>query len=203
MSKDFKEKYERVCGVKDKALSLVETQMNGNIQDVDAKELGEVADIAKDMAEIMKLCSEAEYYFKITEAMDKHSNDENMEYIEEYIPKSKRYYSRPYVYDDDRYDETYRSRMYYTDPNARVTHNGKGMRINYGDHTTMDGRAYVSRRGYMESKNNGADNATLISEIRKWASDTAEDVMEMIKDASPEEKAVLKQHFAQIASKIV
>lgn len=196
MGKDFKEKYERVCTVKDKALSLVETQMNGNIQNVDAKELGEVADIAKDMAEIMKLCSEAEYYFKITEAMDKHFNDENMEYIEEYIPKSKRYYSRPYVYDDDRYDETYRSRMYYTDPSMNMSMRG-------ATHGNMDGRAYISRRGYMESKNNGADNATLISEIRKWASDTAEDVMEMIKDASPEEKAVLKQHFTQIASKIV
>lgn len=201
MSKDFKEKYERVCSVKDKALSLVETQMNGNIQNVDAKELGEVADIAKDMAEIMKLCSEAEYYFKITEAMDKHSNDENMEYIEEYIPKSKRYYSRPHMCDDDRYDENYRSRMYYTDPSVNM--NMRGTTRSNISHGNMDGRAYISRRGYMESKNNGADNATLISEIRKWASDTAEDVMEMIKDASPEEKAVLKQHFNQIASKIV
>lgn len=213
MGKDFKEKYERVCSVKDKAISLVETQLNGNIENVDAKELGEVADIAKDFAEIMKLCCEAEYYYKVTEAMDEGSDEEKKYYLNKYIPEYEGKFYTPmyarqrdsrgrYMYTepemmvhDDRYDDAYRNRMYY----SSMTDGG---RSNTGMHNAMDGRSYISRRGYMEAKERHADEKTKVDEIKKWASDFTEDVAEMLKDASAEERKVLKQHLNDLVTKI-
>ena len=42
MAKDFKEKYEKVCTIKDRALSLVDMQLNGNIENVDGKPTAEL-----------------------------------------------------------------------------------------------------------------------------------------------------------------
>lgn len=227
MSKEFKEKYERVCQIKDRAISLVETQLNGNIENVDAKELGEVADIAKDMAEIMELCAEAEYYHAITEAMEKNSDEENLIQMEKYLPES-RYYPRPkMIYDgrdygekyytttpymtvynpnDDEVDRSYRDRMYYSSNNNNGGRNGNNGvssgKSNYAMRDMREGRSGISRRTYMEMKEKDADKADKVKEMKTWASDFAEDVMEMLDNASPEEKTIMKQHLAQIASKI-
>lgn len=253
MAKDFKEKFEKVCTIKDRALSLVDMQLNGNIENVDAKELGEVADIAKDMAEIMKLCAEAEYYHDITEAMDKNSDAENKMYMNQYLPETRYYgdkgmtpivyangngnmggmgnsgnsngtrYYMP-MYDEmtergrgyDMWDEMYPGMKgmkphYYTD-------NGIGSNVNVSTpdrgstHRTMDsgeymrdareGRSGITRRTYMDMKEQGAEKSEKVKEIKKWASDFSEDVMEMLEDASPEEKTTLKQHLTQLISKI-
>lgn len=153
MGKDIKEKYERVCAIKDKALSLVETQLNGDLSQVDAKELGEVADIAKDMAEVMKLMEETCYYHKVTEAMEESSEEEKKYYMGKYIPEYEgkfytpiakpavedfarrrdsrgRYmYTNPELYMmDDRYDDKY-DRMYYTEPSG-MYYSSNGNRSN-------------------------------------------------------------------------
>ncbi len=243
MAKDFKEKFEKVCTIKDRALSLVDMQLNGNVENVDAKELGEVADIAKDMAEIMKLCAEAEYYHDITEAMDKNSDAENKMYMNQYLPETRYYGGKgipPIVYANGNdnmggmgnsgnsngtryympmYDEmTERGRVYdmwdemypgmkgmkphyYTD--AHLTNPNK----NWDDREIYErdireGRAGIARKTYMDMKENGSDKAEKVKEIKKWAADFSEDVMEMLEDASTEEKTALKQHLTQLVSKI-
>lgn len=217
MGKDIKEKYERVCAIKDKALSLVETQLNGDLSSVDAKELGEVVDIAKDMAELMKYSEEACYYHKVTEAMDEASPEEKSFQLNKYIPEYEGKFYTPieyarrrdargrYMYTepmwhDDRYDdESFRNRMYYSSMGSN-----NGSRMNYtGDdvHHVYDGKAYVSRRGYMEAADKG-DHSKKSQELEKYMHDLTDDINEMIEDLDANERAVVKQKIAQLASKI-
>lgn len=56
---------------KDKALERMEKEIQDRgIDRADLKELGELADIVKDLASAEKDCWEAEYYMTVTEAMD-------------------------------------------------------------------------------------------------------------------------------------
>lgn len=227
MAKDFKEKFEKVCTIKDRALSLVDMQLNGNIENVDAKELGEVADIAKDMAEIMKLCIEAEYYFKITEAMDENSNERNMQQIERYIPENKRWYTpvwdepveRPWN-DWDMNPRKNHKQYYYTDFGG--SSNGNMMNTSNRDSSNMrntsrnmdnqmdmtrddrEGRAGITRRTYMDMKENkSVSSQQKLKEMEKYIHDLADDINEMIEGMDANEKSSVKNKLTQLATKIV
>lgn len=235
MGKDFKEKYERVCAVKDRALGIVEAQINGDIKNVDAEELGEVVDIVKDMAEVMKLCSEAEYYHKITEAMEKNSDPENARYMEKYLPES-RFYGIPPIYyttgsnggnnssggnsssgnygggsnggSGNRYyeDNMWAPRVY--NPNENTMRRNQ-MDMGRSDMGRMDymrdmreGRSGMTRKTYMEMTETGADANTRQKEMEQYMHDLTDDITEMVEKMDVNEKNILKQKIAQLASKI-
>lgn len=71
-------------------IDIVEDQMSGDLSVVDAKELGEIVDCAKDCAEIIKYCAEADYYWHVTDAMDKNTPERNMEEF-----RKRMYYHEP------------------------------------------------------------------------------------------------------------
>lgn len=177
---------DRIKDLKNRFVSLVESQIGGNLSTVDAKELGEVMDMAKDCAELMKSCAEAEYYEKITKAMDKNSSETNAMYMDKYLPESRYYTPMWDARNDGRYDDKYRSRMYYTsvDDDSR--------------HRMTDGRSYISRRGYMEAK----DKETKDEELENYIKDLAEDISEMMTSLDQTEKTLLKQKIAQLANKL-
>lgn len=227
MGKELKEKYERVCAIKDKALSLVETQLNGDLTTVDAKELGEVVDIAKDMAELMKYSEEACYYHKITEAMDESSEEDKKFYMDKYLPETQMYYTPignyarqrdsrgRYMY-TDMYDPTmrnvdedsYRDRMYYSSMGSNGN-TSSGSNSNGGRSSSMnmardyrEGRSPMIRRTYMEMKEHGEDKNTTSKELEKYMNELGEDMTEMIQNMDTSEKQMLKQKLATLASKI-
>lgn len=225
MSKDFKEKYEKVCAIKDRALCLVENQLNGNIENVDAEELGEVMDIAKDCAELMELCAEAEYYHKVTEAMDESDPATKSMYLNKYIPEYEgRFYTeypikekwkddwkdkpRRTIYDPIMEDD-FRNRMYYSnmgDNGSNGINNGSGMNRSNGNDSGMrnpnEGRSPMTRRTYMDMKENGTDKTKRTEEMKKYAHDLTDDLTEMLENASPEEKTTMKQLLANFVNKI-
>lgn len=85
---------DKMMDLKERFVGMVEGQINGDISKVKADELGEVMDMAKDAAEIKKLCAEAKYYDKITEAMDKAKPSEQLYYMNQYAPETQmRYYT--------------------------------------------------------------------------------------------------------------
>lgn len=218
MGKDFKEKYERVCSVKDKAISLVETQLNGNIENVDAKELGEVADIAKDFAEIMKLCCEAEYYYKVTEAMDEGSDEEKKYYLNKYIPEYEgKFYTPMYARQRDsrgRYmyteptmthdGDSYRDRMYYSSMNGNAGSSRSNMNMGMNDmgRDSREGRSGMTRRTYMEMKENGEASDVKMKELEKYMTDLSSDITDMISHMSSDEKSMVKSRIKGLADKI-
>lgn len=218
MGKDIKEKYERVCAIKDKALSLIETQLNGDLTQVDAKELGEVVDIAKDMAELMKYSEEACYYHKVTEAMDEGSDEEKSYYLNKYIPEYEGKFYTPIDYARRRdsrgrymytkppivYDETDNVKMYYTEPNGMYYKNNVQTNGNISQaRDYREGRSPMARRTYMEMKENGESKDKTNKELEHFMNEMSEDITEMIEKMDANEKATLKQKLATMASKIM
>ena len=65
-----------------------------------------------------------------------------------------------------------------------------------------EGRSGQSRRGYMEAKEMGKDKATKMKELEEYMKELSTDVTEMIGDASPEEKTMLKQKMQVLMQKI-
>lgn len=61
---------EKIYNLKNKALQRMEQAIDERgVERMDVKEVGELADIVKDLAEAEKECWEAEYYMSVVEAM--------------------------------------------------------------------------------------------------------------------------------------
>lgn len=217
MGKDFKEKYERVCADKDKLLCIIETQLNGDISQINAEEFGQVVDAAKDFAEIMEKCAKAEYYHKVTESMDSATNEEKSYYMNKYIPEYEGKFYTPieyartrdsrgrymYTEPDYRVDPDYRNRMYYSSMNGSNSSQG-GSHMNYTDgmRDVREGRSPMARRTYMELKEHGADKDKASKELEHYIAELGDDITELIESMDNSEKAILKQKMSQLISKI-
>ena len=100
--------------------------------------------------------------------------------------------------------------MYYQgrDSQGRFTsgRGGGSSRSNYSEPMMMErdgreGRSYMNRRMYMEAKNT-KDKASQLRELEKYMQELTSDMVEMIEDASPEEKQYLEKKISALASKI-
>lgn len=69
-------------------------------------------------------------------------------------------------------------------------------------HDEREGRSPMSRKMYMESKMTHQDQATKLRELEKYMRELSEDVVDMISDASPEEKMTLQTKLNELISKI-
>ena len=189
--------------MKEQLMSCVQGQL-GDISKVDAHELGEAIDMIKDLAEAI-------YYCTITESMEK--SEENKSQGETNI----NYYTTPYynkMYPDYRGMERTGGYMYYpTSSNgggmSGVSNDGNSGSRNY--YTEMpdimrrdprEGRSPMRRRLYMEGKEMHNDPNSQLRELEAYLQELSSDITEMIKDASPEERATLHQKMTTLASKI-
>lgn len=198
---------ERLKMMKETLMSAVQGQL-GHLDTVDTKELGDVVDMIKDL-------SEAVYYCTITESMEKSEKEREHEpryYGGRYIPRD------PWVNDFPEMEPPYR--MYYGG-------NGRGnVGVPNGDGTMSsgarsgssrgyyekefplemrdwrEGRSPKQRRMYMESKEMHNDKNVQMKELETYMQELSSDITEMIHDASPEEKQLLKTKIAALASKI-
>ena len=205
----------------------VQAQINGNLDKVDAHELGEAVDMIKDFAQAI-------YYCTITEAMEKNKEREEEYPIEEeermYYPM--RYYPRRRMYHGDSWGDYphWGGPYYYSENNYNPSNRGNNARgyseDSYSDHGRRyhedmvdayrdiervypremrdwrEGKSGMSRRYYMEAKEQHKDQATRTTELNKYMQELSDDVVEMIQDATPEEKQVLQQKLTTLVSKI-
>lgn len=207
--------------------SLVQSQISGNLANVDTKELGEAIDMIKDLSEAM-------YYCSVVEAMEESKTKEKYEehhhhYTERMIPyeqwerdmdreKGIMYYPRRDGY-------PYRYPMYYDGGNGRQgsSYNGnqsngdnssgargsRGYSENNWDSYPMkiedyrEGKSPIARKMYMESKELHKGKEVQMKELEKYMHELSSDVTEMIHDASPEEKQMLKNKITELVGKIV
>ena len=146
---------ERLKHMKDCLIACVHNQISGNLDQVDAKELGEAIDMIKDL-------EEAIYYATITEAM--HNKEEK-----------ESHHEQPSYHSEEHMNDTY------------AMHEGSSPKY---------------RRMYMESKQMNHDSAKTMSDLEKYIHELSNDVMEMIEKATPEEKQILRQKIATLATKI-
>lgn len=64
------------------------------------------------------------------------------------------------------------------------------------------GHSPHGRKRYLEAKEHGKDKATQLRELEKYLSELTSDIMEMINEASTEEKSYLEKKITALATKI-
>ena len=112
-------------------------------------------------------------------------------------PDMYREYTPEYYRDVDREN----GRLYYTETGNMNNVSNQNMR------DYREGRSGMSRRGYMESKeqhksNSQEDKQKKMLELEKYVDDLSNDVKEMIMDSTPEEKSMLKQKLMGMANNL-
>ena len=180
---------DRLKNIKETLIGAVQGQL-GDIKSVNAEELGEVIDMIKDIEEAM-------YYCTIVEAMKE--KDEKEEHYKKY-------------YKEERCPEWYRDmdrrygRMfypYYMDDNADIKYYDREMKESHDLYKDpREGRSWESRRNYMEAKEMHHDKTKKLQELEKYMQELTTDIVEMIEDASPEEKQLLQKKISSLATKI-
>jgi len=73
---------------------------------------------------------------------------------------------------------------------------------NQGGRDSREGRSGERRKGYMEAKEMGKDKQSKMKELEEYMKELSTDVTEMIGDASPEEKSMLKTKMQTLLQKI-
>lgn len=211
----------------EKLSEVAKCELDKGIENIDTKEMGEVAEIIKEL-------SEAEYYAKISKAMEEAEYGEDYDYMGAYDEHerkgyrgqrrdsrgrymSRRGYEQPMIYDWE--DMEYQRDM--DRPMGRMGYSGSSMGGNNTSNSNMgysesnggqyssrmqrdsrEGRSGQMRRGYMEAKEKGADKQQKMKELEDYMKELSSDVTEMISDASPEEKAMLKNKMSVLMQKI-
>lgn len=193
--------------MKEQLIAQVQSQM-GNLSSVDAKEMGEVVDMIKDLAE-------ATYYCTVTEAMEKGAEErEGKQSTNTYYYTEKMIPQIPYDYWRDM--DRPRGVMYYngsTEGNNSSNGNNNGGGRYYEEnrypmnemrhiHDMREGRSALSRKSYMESKELHKDKGTQMQELERYVTELGQDITEMIQDTSPEEKQMLQQKIMGLANRI-
>lgn len=193
---------EKLKSIQECLASAAEAQVY-DLENVDAQELGEVIDIIKDIEETI-------YYCTVTKAMKEGSEKEDMMY----------YTTTPYR--DDKHSTDW-DRMYYTENGGHSnsnTHAGRTMsnssstgkqgHVSYYHERELpdtfqderEGKSYRSRRMYMEAKESKQDKTAQMRELEKYAQELTQDIVDMIQDASAEERQFLSKKIALLANKI-
>ena len=155
-------------------ISTVQSQL-GDLKKTNAKELGEVVDMIKDLEEAM-------YYCSIIDAMEHTSNEES----------KISYYNEPH-YHMENDTKPYTPYMEYA-PYM--------MRDKEWREERLPDRSYYSRKMYMEGKQTGMDDQKSMKELEHYMKDLSEELTEMIQSATPEEKQVLSNKLSYLAAKI-
>lgn len=172
----------------------VEEQM-AHLESVDTKELGEAIDMIKDLAEAI-------YYCTVTKAMEEGSNEQrngNQEGATSHYYGGDDYRYRQYPYysenrDMDRYTD---NKMYYSDSSNR----NRSMSTS-ASYDSREGRSPQSRKMYMETKETHQDKGAQMRELEKYTQELTQDIVEMVEDASPEERQFLSKKISALAQKV-
>ena len=207
-------------------------ELDKGIEQADAKELGEAVDMLKDLYEAKEKMIKGCYYKYIMEAMEKGEEEEGEGEEKRYYrgqPRSKttgRYMRRgrrgyEEMMPDEDWEEMERmrdmdketmDRMYYSEGMQGGYSSSSGMGgqsysgNSGGQRDYREGRSGQSRRGYMEAKethgNSPEDKKMKMQELEKYMQELSGDITEMIGDASPEEKNLLRNKLQTLTSKI-
>ena len=201
---------EQLKTIKEQLITQVQSQMS-DLRCVDAKELGEVIDMIKDL-------SEAIYYCEIYDQMK--SADESRK-VENYY-YTERYYD-PYRDMDKDYGRLYYSPSSQAGTEASSSFNGNHSGATSNSSQSMgqssssyyterdypihlrderEGRSPIKRKMYMESKTKGMDTSKSIKELEGYMQDLTSDMLELLEKASPEEKTMVQKKINTLAAKI-
>lgn len=199
--------HERLKHIKENIMSAIEGQVC-NIQEADCEELGEAIDMLKDLEEALYFCT-------ITEAMEKTekqpANGGGQNGHQQYM-----YYSEPYYYNGYSNPGTGGYMMYNqgggssnsSGGNSSSSGGNSGSSSSYYQEPMMardyrEGRSPMSRKMYLEAKEHRGDSKTSqLKELERYMQELTSDMVDMIQEATPEEKQYLEKKISALASKI-
>lgn len=176
----------RLEHMKECLMACVESQMT-HLDQVDAKELGEAVDMIKDL-------EEAIYYCTITKAMKADEQEE----------KQPRHQQQGQMYNSgggmNYYTPMYNDGSMYMDHQTnRMNGHMQPQHVQMRD--AREGNSPMYRRMYMEGKHQ-KDPQKQMQELEDYMHELTNDIMEMIEDATPEEKQLLRQKITTLSTKI-
>ena len=193
----------------EKLTKCAEMELEKGIENIDAEEMGEVTDMIKDLAE-------AEYYAKISKAMDESEYGVDYDYMGAYDEHSRkgyrgqprdskgRYMRRRYTepmhmmpnddwdWDNMEYnrdmDRMSENRMYYTEPMSESKYD-------------------MAKHNYMKSREMHKDNSPeskqhKMKELENYMKELSSDITDMITDMTPEERSMVKQKISMLVQKM-
>lgn len=217
---------DKLKAMKECLASCIQTQLM-DISSVDAHELGEVVDMLKDIEESMYYCARTKALEE--EKEEREEMKKKLEKMELERPSELYYFYSPCLHTERDMDREM-GRMYYTERPARNSMgqftDGRGRTGNYDSlrdtsfagmdqrgegrerevpfdfRDSREGRSPMSRRNYMESKEMHQGKDKKMKELEQYMKELSEDIVEMIQDASPEEKQMLEKKMTHLTSKI-
>lgn len=202
----------------EKLTKCAEMELEKGIDKIDAEEMGEVTDMIKDLAE-------AEYYSKISKAMDEAEYGEDYDYRGAYDEHERRGYTgqprsktsgrfmrrgdgrrsympmmRDYDWDNmqmDRDMDREHGKMYYTEPMTMCNDN----------QTHSESRYDRARRGYEESKamhKSGSveDKKKNMESLEHYMKELSEEMAELIESMDANEKTMVRSKLQTLAQKV-
>lgn len=158
----------------EEALACVLESQLGHLEEIDAAEMGEVVDMIKDI-------EEAKYYCAVVKAMEE---AESSYFDFEQSPRMYYKAERHLPHHEERSGEYTEKEMPYSFQDGR------------------EGRSHRSRRMYMEAKETRQEKSIQMKELEKYTQELTQDILEMIEDASPEEKSYLSKKIAALSTKV-
>lgn len=192
-------------------------ELDKGIENVDAKEMGEVVDMIKDL-------NEAEYKAVIVKSM-KEADEERKEYDKELLRALKDEYgeeSGRRYYDEYRYKTTgrfapkgkgsYVGRRGYEEPPYYHSYPERDMdreygRMYYTEPTASESGYDRAKRMYTETKemhknNTPEDKEHKMKSLDSYTKELASDITGMVADMTAEEKNLLRNKLSNLVSKI-
>ena len=167
-------------------ISQIQAQC-GDLKKVNAKELGEVVDMVKDL-------EEAIYYCSITEAMEKSAKEKEHNMNVNYYMEGDM--GRGYYDGQARNSSNNKYYVPYMEYAPYMMRDDKWRNEHFGD------RSGMSRRMYMEGKMYHGDDQQSMKELEHYIKDLGEDLTDMVKESTMEERQVLSSKLQQLATKI-
>ena len=202
----------------EKLTKCAEMELEKGIDKIDSEEMGEVTDMIKDLAE-------AEYYAKISKAMDEAEYGEDYDYRGAFDEHERRGYTgqprsktsgrfmrrgdgrrsympmmRDYDWDNmqmDRDMDREHGKMYYTEP----------MTMRNDNQTHSESRYDRARRGYEESKamhKSGSveDKKKNMESLEHYMKELSEEMAELIESMDASEKTMVRSKLQTLAQKV-
>lgn len=213
--------------MKETLMSAVQGQLS-NLSQANTEELGCAIDMIKDLSEAIYYCTitksmeEADEEKEEMMKMMKYQQNGNGNGQQQPVMYFQERIREPYYMPRDM--DRGEGRMYYNgggnsnggNSNSSNSSSGSGNNARgggtrgYSEPTYMnererdprEGRAPERRRMYMESKQMHADKAMHMKELDSYAHELTNDILEMIQDASPEEKQALKKKIIELTGKM-
>ena len=199
----------------EKLSEAAECEFNKGIENVDTSEMCKVVCMMKDLSEAM-------YYRTLTNAMQESDTEEIMEMFDRYGDDGKRYYDM-WRYKNGRFAPKGRGTRrgydeppyYHMNPDMYREHtpeyyrdmDRESGRLYYTEPITMESRYDKAKRGYEESKMTHKDNTpehkqAKMKDLEMYLKELSEDVTQLLADATPEERAMVKAKMQTLTQKI-